>query len=195
MRCVKCKKQATIFLPNLNACGSCFIKIIERRVRKEIRINELITKNDRVLVIDDGSADAHLSLFLLREIIKDPTVSISVKKSKYILGDEAKGNFDKVIIPWNADREAEYFFSSVLGGKKARWLGHYKIKKKAYLKILLHVLQQEAELFCRLKKMEYSKIKNQKQAYSGIIDNLEKEYPEIKFSLIKSSEQIKKVFK
>jgi hypothetical protein len=195
MDCIKCGKKATISLPNLNACNGCFLKIIDKRVRKEIRINELIRSNDKILIIDDGSCQAKLSIFLLKEIIKDPTVNIKIKKEKFDLGKESEGDYTKIVIPWDADKEADYFFCSVLENSKAKYLGHYTLKNRIYLKILLHVLHQETELFCKLKKIEYKKTKKKADLMSRMIGRLEKEYPEIKFGLIKSSEEAKKIYK
>ena len=84
-------------------------RIIEKRVRKEIRINKLISKNDTILIIDDGSYKFKISQKLLKNIVQDMPVTIEIKKTKYILGDNFDSKWNKIIIPWNLDDENEYF--------------------------------------------------------------------------------------
>ena len=88
-------------------------RIIEKRVRKEIRINKLISKNDTILIIDDGSYKFKISQKLLKNIVQDMPVTIEIKKTKYILGDNFDSKWNKIIIPWNLDDENEYFLTSV----------------------------------------------------------------------------------
>ena len=190
MKCVKCKKNATIHLPNLHTCEKCFQRIIEKRVRKEIRIKSLIKKNDKILLIDDNSAESKVSFYLLKQIIKGLPVTIKVRKMKYTLGQEVKG-FDKVIIPWNTDKEGDYFLSNVFENKKMNYLGHYRIKKTTYVKLLLHVLREEAEIFAKIKNFQHKNF-YEKTIASEMLGKLEKEYPEVKFSLLKSTEELKK---
>ena len=191
MNCVKCKNKATVKVQNLNACEDCFVKIIEKRVRKELRINKLIQKNDKILLIDDGSAEYYISNYLLPRIIKDLPVTITTTKTTFELGKYVKGKYDKVIVPWNTDKEDEYFLNCVFENKEMPYLGHYKIKNKTYVKLSLPVLQSEVETFARIKKFKF-KNQNKKSTVSERVDELEKEYPEIKFSLLKSSREISK---
>jgi len=189
MKCVKCNKEGNISVQNLTACEKCFQKIIEKRVRKEIRLKKLISKNDNILIINDGSAEFFVSERLLKNIIKDLPVEIKVKKQKYKLGDTITGKYNKIIIPWNADLEDEYFLSNLFGNKKPKYAGHYKIKDKTYLKLLLTVLQAEVEIFADILKLKF---KTRKKSNIGIMLNeLEKEYPEVKFSLLKSSQELR----
>lgn len=188
MKCVKCNKDAEISLPNLNACRKCFEKIIEKRVRKEIRINVLIEKNDKLLFIDDGSAESKVSDYLVKKIIKGLPVSCASKKLKYTLGKKIAGDFSKAVIPWNTDKEGDYLLSGVFENKKIKFLGNFTIGGKTYIKPLLHVLHEEAVLFARGKGFEFS----EEKIAPGMLEELEKEYPEIKFSLMKSAEEIAK---
>jgi tRNA(Ile)-lysidine synthase TilS/MesJ len=192
MKCVKCSGKATIHLDNLNACNGCFQKIVQKRVRKEIRISKLIEKNDKVLIIDDGSAEAKLIPPLLKEILKDLPVFIDIKKSKYELGTEIKGKHNKVIIPWNADKEGEYLLNCFFEGKKPKYLSHVILKEKTYSKPFIHVMHKEIIEFCKIRKIKFKESKTCSMA-SEMIDKLQKEYPEITFSLVRSSEELKKI--
>lgn len=187
MKCIRCKKEADVRLPNLSACTSCFEKIIEKRIRKEIRQNSLIEKNDSILIVDDSSAESAVMIYLIDGILKDLPVKISIRKQKYSIGDEIKGNFSKIIIPWNTDKEGNYLISGVFENKKLKYLGNFRIKTKTYIKPLLHVLHEETAIFAKNRRLEFS----DKHEGEDILDSLEKEYPEIKFSLMKSAERIK----
>ena len=190
MKCIKCSKKANVKVQNLNSCENCFLDIIQKRVRKELRINKLIRKNDKILIIDDGSPEFYINDYLLKNIIKGLPVVIKIKKLKYVLGKEVKGNFNKIIIPWNADKEDEYFLGCVFENQKTPYLGHFKLREKNYIKLLLPVLRSEIEEFAKIKKFAINK--QVKTYVSEMMDQLETEYPEIKFSLLKSSKQIYK---
>ena len=73
MKCIKCSGKAEISsLKHIGpACRSCFLKIIEKRVRKELRLNSQIKKNDKILIIDNGTKESAVGEFLLKSIIKD----------------------------------------------------------------------------------------------------------------------------
>ncbi len=191
MKCVKCNAQATIHLENLDVCRGCFQKIIQKRVRKEIRIKKLIEKDDIILLIDDGSAEAKLSIYLLKETINLP-VKIDVKKKSYMLGEEIKGKYTKIVIPWNADKEGEYLLNCFFEKEKPEYLMHFRIKTKTYLKPLVHVMHKEIAEFCKIKDFKFTE-KKYVTAGSDMINKLQKEYPEITFSLVKSAEELKKV--
>ncbi|MBD3310184.1 hypothetical protein GF351_03115, partial [Candidatus Woesearchaeota archaeon] len=72
MRCTRCRKnQAKVHIKHLgDLCSRCFSRVIEKRVRKELRLKELIAKDDRILVVDDKSTEYHVSGHLLKNIIK-----------------------------------------------------------------------------------------------------------------------------
>ena len=192
MKCVKCRKEARVHMDTFDACDSCFRKIIERRVRKEIRLNRLIEKNDNIMVIDDGTAEAKLGLYLLKKITGNLPLKILATRKKYALGEEIKGSFNKVIIPWDADKEGEYLLGCFLENKKPRYLSHFRLKNKHYVKLLAHVMHKEAAEFCRISRIKFTDKKTTSLA-SEMIDKLQKDFPEITFSLVKSSEELKKI--
>ena len=72
MKCQKCSKQATIILNHSPSplCKNCFLKQIEKRVRKEIRTKKLFSKDDKILIIDDNSPTAAVTKYLVAKITK-----------------------------------------------------------------------------------------------------------------------------
>jgi tRNA(Ile)-lysidine synthase TilS/MesJ len=186
MGCIKCSKKAEI--TNLKhigpACRSCFLKIIEKRVRKGLRTKKLIKKNDRILLIDNGSKEAKAGEFLLKSIIKDLPVKIDAKKAKKISSTK---KYDKIIMPWSLDDEAEQFLSMVFNKKK-----HAKYAKKA-VKLLKSLSEEEIEQFAKIKRFKYKK--KQRSKTKQMLDKLEKRYPGYKFSLLNSIKQLNKTTK
>src|SRR3989344_5701744 len=93
MKCYKCNRPEKVHIAHLRPlCNNCFIKIIEKRIRKYIRINKLIKKNDKLLIKDP------LSLYFIKKIIKSPIKIIN-----------KKGKNAKEVIPWSLDDECSLF--------------------------------------------------------------------------------------
>ena len=188
MRCIKCRKPAVVHVKTIDACCGCFAGIIEKRIRKELRQKKLISRGDNILVIDDSSAEARSGIYLLQSAIKGLPVEISIRKSAFVLGKNLKGSFNKVIIPWSADREGEYFMGCVLGNRKPVHLGNFRHGKKTYIKLLLPLLDEEIQAYAKIRQLS-SKKKEEKSLEKDLLDKLEQEYPEAKFSVLKSSRE------
>jgi hypothetical protein len=191
MKCIKCKKTANLKVQNEHVCRSCFLKIIEKRVRRDLRISKLIKKNDRILLIDNNSAAAKASIYLFRKITAALPAIIKEKKTRYDIGQEITGKFTKIIIPWTADDEDEYLLLTIFENKKLNYLGNFRKKEKVYIKLLLSVSESEAEMFCTILNFEYKKQK--KTVIRNLLDKFEAEHPEVKFSLLKSAKELKKI--
>jgi hypothetical protein len=192
MECAKCKKIAEIKVQNLDFCLSCLEKIIIKRIRKEVRESKFFEKNDSILIIDDGTKEAKVTIYLMKHLLGDMPVKIEIRKQKYSLGDKVKGRHTKVIIPWNADMEGVYFLDSIFSGKKSDLRGNFTLGKKTYIKLLMPVLSFEIEGLAKAKRLQYIIIKQKKQTSGALmLDKLETEYPEIKFSVLKSSGELR----
>ncbi len=172
MKCTKCKKTAQIKLKTLgDFCNRCFLEVIEKRVRKDLRLNKWIRKNDKILIIDDKSKESKVGEYLLKSIIKDLPVKITKKKSK-------AGKFDKIIIPWNLDREAESSLNKIFTRLPK------KQQDKKEIRLLRNVLDKEIEIFAKLKGFKYAK--KPRPELQKTMDKLEEKYPGCKFSLLNS---------
>jgi hypothetical protein len=180
VKCQKCSRQTS-----QEFCDSCFADILEKRVRKEIRVNNLLSKGDRILVIDDGSAESKLATIILPRLLKELPVRIRILKMKHVLGKVWKGHDDRVIIPWNADMETSYVLECIATGKEPRWLGNYHIGKQIFIKLFMPCLQSEVERLARLHDLEFRR--RGKGTVNFFLDTLESEYPEVKFSIMKST--------
>jgi tRNA(Ile)-lysidine synthase TilS/MesJ len=178
MKCIKCRGKAGISLRHIGSvCRTCFLEIIEKRVRKEFRTKKLIKKNDRILMIDNGSKEFAVGEYLLNNIIKNLPAKIEIKKSS-----KSTKKYDKIIIPWSLDDECEEFLNMVFNKKKQP-----KFSKKA-IKLLMNVSDEEIGLFAKIKGFKHKKRKKSK--IKQMLDLLEKRYPGYKFSLLNSTKAL-----
>ncbi len=79
MKCSFCDKKSIYFRKNEghHYCKDHFRKSIEKRVKKTIRDNNLIEKNEKIAVALSGGKDSSTTLFLLRKIFKNnPKIEI-----------------------------------------------------------------------------------------------------------------------
>ena len=77
--CSRCKTPAEIELKysGLSLCKKCFLKFFESRVRKTIRLHNLIKSDDRVAVALSGGKDSASVLYILKKISeKIPSLEI-----------------------------------------------------------------------------------------------------------------------
>ncbi|NCO96513.1 MAG: TIGR00269 family protein [Candidatus Aenigmarchaeota archaeon CG_4_10_14_0_8_um_filter_37_24] len=79
MKCSFCSKQSIYFRENEGHyfCENHFSESIEKKVRKNIRSNNLIGKKDKIAVALSGGKDSSSTLFLLKKIFKNnPNIEI-----------------------------------------------------------------------------------------------------------------------
>ncbi|MBN2127252.1 MAG: TIGR00269 family protein [Candidatus Diapherotrites archaeon] len=71
MKCDKCSENSVITLsygPHY-FCKNHFLEFFEKRVRKNIRVNELIKKGDKVIIGVSGGKDSLCALYLIQKIM------------------------------------------------------------------------------------------------------------------------------
>lgn len=200
MICIHCSSPATLKFTDKELCDRCFCKVVEKRVRKYVRINKLIAKDDRLLVIGDVCG------YFVARIIKD--LPVKIVKAKFdgelveVFDDEKsnksgnnkikgmikKNKVDKVIIPWTLDHECLLFMTKLFD----KGFGRDKLKQdKKHIKLFLTIDEKSLIEFCRIKKLEYRPIKEHK--LRAELDRLSEKYPEVKYSLGKSIEFLNKL--
>ncbi len=193
MICVKCKgKQGKhgIYSGEL-LCDSCFCKIIEKRVRREVRLSRIFSKNDRILVLNDGSKEYKIGRLLLKSIIKDLPVEISEKKGVFDINKLGKSKEDRIIVPWSLDKEINLYLRNMFEGKKQEKLGH--IVEKKYVKLLRNVMDSELKVFAEINKIIIKDESKTKDEIKEMLEDIEKKYPGSKFSLLKSIDFMEKL--
>jgi len=204
MLCQKCNRaKAEIKLPylGLRLCKGCFCKLIERRVKKEIRSKNLINEKEKILLLDNNSKEARISehilntaynnrLNLIRAKINNFKLGTLNKKTKEII---KKNKIKQVIIPWNLDDEIIYFTENLFKKGDFKFLGHFKQNKTSYIKLLRNVLESECLLFARYRKFKFKKKTEkdkQRKDIKKMLDKIDKKHAETKFSLLKSIGQL-----
>lgn len=145
-----------------------FCKTIEKRIRKNLRINKLFRKNDRIYVKDK------LSRFLIDNII-------GTLPKKFV---NNKNKANKVVVKYTLDDECQDFLEKFMFNKK--------IKKVKGVSLLKTITDKEALLFAKYNNIKFSVNKKNKKI-TEILDKLEKLYPQIRYSLRKSAEFIDKI--
>ena len=166
MLCQKCNRaKAEIKLPylGLRLCKSCFCRLIEKRVKKEIRSKELINEKEKILLLDNNSKEARISEYILNTAYNNRLNLIKVKVSKFEIGFVnkkvkeiiKKNKIKQVIIPWSLDDEIIYFTENLFKRGDFNFLGHFTQDKIFYIKLLRNVLESECLLFAKCRKFKF----------------------------------------
>ena len=169
--CQKCKSAAEHDLPGLGPiCSSCFLTVMERRAKMELKRAGEVKKGDIVLLVNDRSKEAKVSEYFLRNIVAKVPCKIIIS--------EKEQKADKIIIPWDADDEALMTLQHICEQKPLF---------KGKIKLLKGLLDSEVALVAEIKGFEYQETKSDSPA-KPLLDNLEKLYPGTKFSLGKTTQ-------
>lgn len=145
---------------------SAFCTIIEKRVRKNIRLNKVFKKDDRIYVKDRLS-----KLFIDRIVGTLP--------KKYV-NNSKKAN--KIIIKYTLDDICNDFLENLMYDKKK--------KTNKYISILRSITDKEALLFAKYNNIKFKPNKKNRKI-KDMLDKLENLYPQTRFSLAKSIESLK----
>lgn len=182
MKCLLCKNQGKIKLSHTKApyCNNCFIKYVEKRVRKDLRLGKYFKPNDVVYLFDDNTKEYFVTKFFLEEIFHK---NLKIREVSKI--ESAKGI---LIIPTNLDRELNNKFVEFTSNKnnKTNITAGGKV-----VKLLSTVLEEEIIELCKLKGFPIRNydIKNE------FIEKINKEFPETKFSMMNAFEEMDNVKK
>lgn len=200
-KCNKAKGEIKLPYIGLRLCRACFCKLIEKRVKKEIRSKNLINEKEKILLLDNNSKEARISehiirvaynnrVDLLKVSVNELKIDSLTKKTKEII---KKNKIKQVIVPWNLDDEITYFSENLFNKGDFKFLGHFMQNKIHYIKLLRNVLESECLLFAKCKKFKFKK-KTEKNKYrkniKNMLDKIDKKHSETKFSLLKSIGQI-----
>jgi hypothetical protein len=138
-----------------------FCKLVEKRIRKDIRINKLFSKDDRIYVKDP------LCKFLIEKIIGT--------LPKTYVNSESLAN--KVIVKYTLDDEVNSFLEKFMFNKK--------VKEVKGVKLLRTITDKEALLFAKYNSIEF-KVNSKNKVITKMLDKLENLYPQTRFSAYKS---------
>lgn len=190
MRCIKCAKPATYSIQNNPYCRFCFPTVIEKRIRKYVRLNKLIKKGDKILIFCDSTYNSKNTLLLFDRIIKNLPIKIDTITDNYSIGQKVNQNkYNSIIFSWTLDDEINYFLECVLNNIPPKFLGNYSIKDTRYIKFLLPILDKESKDYAKINGLKCKA--RAKHPLSTLFDTMEERYPEIRYSIFKTSQQLK----
>lgn len=173
MSCSKCPGKAVYENKNTgNLCSSCFLDMIEKRIRKELKNSGWLNKNEKVLILDDNSLEANVTEDLFKKAIG--SLPLQIEKST-----DLNENYNHVILPWSLERETNGFLSGLFTGNNKN------VEEKQMpkcIKLLKSISEEEIELIAKIKNIS-GKLKGTEKNY---VSQLEKKYPGSKLALVKA---------
>jgi hypothetical protein len=180
MRCFLCTGASDIKLHKGRAiCRNCFCKLLEKRIRKNARVNKLFSKGDRILAIGD------VNRYLVKSILKELPAKLFFK-SKEDKGFVKKNNINKIVLQWTLDDEANKFMKAVFEARKV------KPMPKQYVKLMMPATDKEIEMFAKFKKLKF-KPSPKDALVQLILDEVENRHPNMKFNLLKNVELLNRL--
>lgn len=175
LKCSKCKKTAEVNLNHMPPlCKKHFLEVIEKRVRKDIRINKVFAKND--IIICSGE----ISFFLLKSILNKIPVNIILKNKTKLENPEKKPKSkslvkNKIIVEKTADDYCCDFFEHIINKNK--------INKKE-ISIIRTLLDKEVEIFAKFNNLKFKPNKKNNEILK-IIEEFDKLNPNARFAVFK----------
>jgi len=146
--------------------------LIERRIRRNTRINKLFSKGDRLLVLGE------INKYFVKSILKELPVKLFFSKKE----DNAfvkKNKINKIVIQWTLDDDINAFVKALFEG------GKVKKMPKNYVKLLVSATDKEIALFARIRKISF-KPRGKDILVQKFLDNIEKKHHNIKYNLMKN---------
>jgi hypothetical protein len=183
MTCSKCKNKSidNVEYAGKHYCDRHFLELMEKRVRKNLRVNIDLDVKLEYALLDDNSSEFHLTKYFLEKIF-NKHLMLKFRKTM-------PKNSSSLIVPTNLDEQVIIFLDEFLKNNKLNDQTKIKTSKNKNHEIMpLEVLQQkEVELLC-----EILKIKFVPRVKTDILKELEKKHPGTKFSLFKSRQNLSK---
>lgn len=167
--CNRCSKTAELVLVDKHLCNNCFSRLIEQKIKKNLREYRL-TKGMKLSITDEGCK------YIIEKIINLPIEIVDEPESA-----------DKIILPWTLDDENEEFLGRMFEDKKL-----VVPDDENKVKLFKTLSRTDMKNYFKIKKVKYTV---EKTELGNMIDKLEKKYPGLKTSLLKSQEKIKELIK
>lgn len=172
MKCLICQKEIPTVLGYVSNCQrycqSCFLFIVEKRIRKYIREHAKLKKDQRIVATEP------VAQYFATQVIHVP-VNILKKQKEKTDTHITLVTLDDVVV-----RFLEYFF---LGKKRQK-------KKKTELWLFAAVTDEELALYCTYKRIKFTP---QKHVLKDLIQQLEKQHPGALYSLYKSAQELEDI--
>ena len=177
--CKKCNKNKT----KHTYCRKCFLHIIEKRIRKNIRINIGFKKDDKILVMEpickyiinkfSKIIEIH---YISKSKFKIKNWNENVYKNKLLLEFIKKNKIKYTFIPQTIDEKIHPYLNSLFKGEKLKTI----LNNKKIYPLFNKITSEELLRFCNYRKIKYLQ---KKSKINEFLNNLENKYPGTKFSI------------
>ena len=110
MKCIKCSKDAKTTIPGVGSfCNKCYCTMIEKRIRKDIRLNKYMKKDQKVVLLKENTAEFFLTEYVLKNLQKSFPFKLGIT--------EKPKKEDILITPLCMDDLTENFLTTILENK------------------------------------------------------------------------------
>mgnify|MGYP001348964826 CR=1 FL=1 len=152
------------------------IKDIEKKVRKEIRLKKLISKNETLLFLKKQDPGPVAVQHMLKNLLKDPSLEF-----KEIGNARKLSKNEKLVLGTCLEEEAKEYMKEFTKDKTS------KIEENR-IKLIIRNTLEEIKKYCDANKLKYELKKNEMDALSKSLEEFQKKHPQTYNSIIKTKE-------
>jgi hypothetical protein len=174
MKCVKCCKQFNNEA-NSDFCDSCFIKVIDKRVRKYARMHNLLPAKKII------NCEGELTYYIVQKIMQNiPCTIKKISDTKKI--EEVSLHY----IDWTMDDELNLFLTKIA---KEGFVNSKESEKSSILKV---ITDEEALKYSKILGIDFKPNKKDEEILD-FLNSFQTRYKETKHSFFKGVEKIKNI--
>lgn len=177
--CRKRKSRKELSFMTQPFCKECFLNVIEKRIRKFIRINKLFSVHQKIGVLDDGSNGAAITRYVLDKLSLKMPIELIYRKR---LTSKTLSKVDRFVFPITTEDYVDSFLEHLYLDDVENFF------EEEFLSIVLNVTEKECFYFVR-----YLELKEKPNMQVHELDTFDKPYPETKFATLNSIKELKKI--
>lgn len=153
-------------------CNKCFLRVVSKRIKRELHNYRWFEKTEKVRIIDDGSSRAQILEEELVPLLKKAKIDVKIVKKKM--------KNTKIIVTDNLDDYAHDLIQTMTENKK--W------EKDELVRPLKQISDREINRYAKIKKLR--SFKRKKDEIIQFLNDIEKRSPETKFAILKSGKEL-----
>ncbi len=176
MHCQRCPRDAVGGIRQ-RLCECCFCQWMERRIARELREHDLL-KKDATFVVDHALCE-----HVLKSIVKGMPVTIMRLDDKDEHSTQKTAESVMRVLCWTLDDEIVALLEAIFSGEKPTGLGHH-----GAIKLFLPLTDAEVSVYAKAKGFPFTP--KPKENVQAILERLEKNHPETRFSIASSAKDI-----
>jgi len=178
--CKRCDKKA-----ELEFCKPCYLKVIEKRIRKYLRVNFKMTQDQTWLSFDRATTYMIKKIQPRIDLVTMPKSrfnimhwSLSILKNQQVLSYIKANKINKVLLPLTKDSIIEDYIINLYKGNK-----HQKYSFKKFIPLFLAIDDKEFKWYLNERKIKF-RLPNSRIRED--IDTIENKYFGTKSSILSS---------